>query len=121
MYILMALVLFTFAFTTPKSVHFNKTEHDFGTIAQGVPQKAIFILTNKSEETLILKNVKGSCGCTATSYSTEAIPAGSTTEIEATFNAKSPGAFLKTVSVYTNLEEEPFILTVKGTVESSNL
>lgn len=109
-----------FAFTNPKMVHFDKVEHDFGIIAQGMPQKAVFTLTNDSNEALVLKNVKGSCGCTATNYSTDPIPAGGSTEIEATFNAKATGAFRKTVSVYTNLQEDPFILTITGTVEATN-
>ena len=108
-----------FAFTSPKPVHFDKMEHDFGIIPQGNPQKTIFKLTNDSDRPLVLKKVKGSCGCTATNYSMEPISAGETTEIEATYNAKSTGEFRKTVSVYTNLQDEPYILTIKGTVEAA--
>lgn len=112
------LLLFgAFAFTVPASVHFDKMEHDFGAIIQGTPQKAIFKLTNNSDQPLILKNVKGSCGCTATSYTTEPVPAGETAEIEATYNAKSLGEFRKTVSVFTSLQDEPYVLTIKGKVE----
>jgi hypothetical protein len=109
------------AFHNPALLHFDKMEHDFGTIAQGTPQKAVFTLENRSDQPLVLKKVKGSCGCTATSYTREAVAPGTNTEIEATFNAKSLGAFTKTVSVYTNLQEEPFVLTIKGKVEQSDL
>jgi len=114
---LLVAACFTFAFTSPKPIHFDKMEHDFGTITQGIPQKAVFKLTNESDEPLVLTKVKGSCGCTATSYSTEPIPAGETTEIEATFNAKSVGTFRKTISVFTNIQDDPYILSIKGTVE----
>lgn len=116
MYTLLASIFCTLAFTNPKPLHFDKMEHDFGIITQGIPQKAVFMLTNESDQAIVLKNVKGSCGCTATSYSNEPILSGESTEIEATFNAKTMGAFRKTVSVYTNLQEEPFILIITGTV-----
>jgi hypothetical protein len=115
-YTLFAAIFCAFAFTSPKPLHFDKMEHDFGIITQGIPQKAVFTLTNESAEAIVLKNVKGSCGCTATSYTSEPIPAGESTEIEATFNAKAMGAFRKTVSVYTNVQEEAFVLTITGTV-----
>ncbi len=114
---LLPVVFAAFAFTGAELLHFDKTEHDFGSIKQGIPQKATFMITNDSDQPLILKNVKGSCGCTTTNYPTEPVPAGSTAEIEATFNAKTPGAFRKTVSVFTNLKEDPFILVIKGTVD----
>jgi hypothetical protein len=117
MYALLPMVFAALAFTSSGLLHFDKTEHDFGSIEQGIAQKAAFMITNDSDQPLILKKVKGSCGCTATSYPTEPVPAGSTAEIEATFNAKTPGAFRKTVSVFTNLQEEPFILVIKGTVD----
>ena len=107
------------AFTNPTLLHFDKTEHDFGTIVQGVPRTVIFTLQNTSDQPLILKKVKGSCGCTATSHTQEPIAPGASTEIEATYNAKSIGSFRKTVSVYTNLQDEPFVLAIKGTVEQA--
>lgn len=109
------------AFVSPVLLHFDKMEHDFGTIAQGTPQKAVFTLENRSDQPLILKKVKGSCGCTATSHTQEPVAPGTSTEIEATYNAKSLGAFTKTVSVYTNLQEEPVVLTIKGIVGQSDL
>ncbi|MCB0687542.1 MAG: DUF1573 domain-containing protein [Saprospiraceae bacterium] len=106
----------TFAFTGGNPVHFDKTEFDFGSIVQGTPQKVEFTVTNESDQPLILKKVKGSCGCTATDYDTNPIAPGASTTIEATYNAKSLGSFRKTVSVYTNIQENPFVLTIKGTV-----
>jgi hypothetical protein len=73
-YTLFAAIFCAFAFTSPKPLHFDKMEHDFGIITQGIPQKAVFTLTNESAEAIVLKNVKGSCGCTATSYTSEPIP-----------------------------------------------
>ena len=107
------------AFTNPLNmgkISFDKLTHDFGQIVQGVPQKVVFTITNQSDEPLILTKVKGSCGCTATAYSKEPISPGEKSEIEATYNAKSPGVFNKTITLQTNLEEEPRILKIQGEV-----
>ncbi len=97
-------------------VKFDRLTHDMGTIEQGVPQKVTFTLTNYADEPLILTRVKGSCGCTATEYSKDPIMPGEQTEIEATYNAKSLGAFSKTVTVQTNLQDEAIVLHIKGKV-----
>ena len=118
-YTLMVAMSFTLAVTdhlVPVDVEVDKTEHDFGVIAQGVPQTAIFKITNLSARPMLLKKVKGSCGCTATGYDREPIEPGAETEISATYNAERVGIFSKTVTVYTNLDDQPLILTIKGNV-----
>lgn len=121
-YLPIALSVLCFAYTnadlSPK-IKVDKMEHDFGTIEQGTPQKAVFTLTNEADVPLILKKVKGSCGCTATSYEKEPIAPGAQTEIEATYNAKNLGSFTKTVTVHTNLNDEPIVLTIRGVVGAS--
>lgn len=89
---------------------------DLGELTQNIPAKAMFELTNESNEPMILKQVKGSCGCTATNYQKTPIDAGTSTIIEATYNAKKTGPFQKTVTVQTNLQEKPIILKIKGNV-----
>ena len=110
-------VAFTYTSTSSK-IKVDKLEHDFGIIAQGNPSSATFTLTNHAYQPLVLEKVMGSCGCTATSYESEPIAPGAKTQIEATYNAKSVGKFTKTVSVYTNLIDEPIVLTLKGIVET---
>jgi len=116
---LFAIAFLAFAFKGPELVKVDKMEHDFGHIAHGVPQTTAFIVTNESDQPLLLTKVKGSCGCTATNYSKTAIAPGAHTEIEATYNAKSLGAFQKTITVSTNLNETPIILKIKGTVDAA--
>ena len=116
------ITLISFAFTpaiTLELVKVDKMEHDFGQIAQGEPQTAVFTLTNQSQDPMIITRVKGSCGCTATAYEKEPIAPGTSTTIEATYNAKNLGQFTKTVTVQTNLSENPIILTIKGKVQAS--
>ena len=99
---------------------FDKTTHDFGNVNQGEPQQAIFVLTNTSEGPLLITKVKASCGCTGTTYHKEPIAPGESTEITATYNAKTLGLFKKTVSVFTNIRDEPMVLTLSGEVKPTS-
>lgn len=115
-------ILLVFAFSAmafaagPVAMKWQKHKHDFGTIAKNVPATATFEFTNQGEEAIVIQKVKGSCGCTATAFEQEPILPGSSSEITATYNAKSVGPFTKTVSVYTNQDDEPVVLTISGTV-----
>ncbi len=98
------------------SVKWNKTEYDFGTIPQGVPAVATFDFENTGKAPLVLSNVVGSCGCTVPSWPKEPIMPGKKNKISATYNAASPGAFTKTVTVTLQNSAQPVVLTIKGTV-----
>jgi len=91
--------------------------YDFGEIPVGTPVDARFLLTNNSEDHLVISNVKTSCGCTASDYTKEPIAPGMASSITATYNAKKPGPFTKTISVFTNFSEEPTILKISGSVK----
>ena len=115
---LLLICAFTaFAFASgPTAMKWEKHKHDFGTITKDHPVSTTFEFANEGDKPIVIQKVKGSCGCTATSYEQEPILPGASSEIKATYNAKSVGPFTKTVSVYTNQDEEPFILTITGTV-----
>ena len=89
---------------------------EVGEIAQGVPKKIEFEFKNVSKKDVIITNVQGSCGCTATDYTKTPIAPGKSGKITATYNAAAVGGFYKTVSVTTNAEEAVKVLTLKGTV-----
>ncbi|MEM9917104.1 MAG: DUF1573 domain-containing protein [Bacteroidota bacterium] len=99
------------------AISWDKMVHDFGTIPQGEPATAEFVLTNNSDTPLIITKVKGSCGCTATFHEDDPVAPGEQTIIKATYNAKKVGAFTKTVKVTTTLESLPIVLSIKGKVD----
>ena len=106
----------TLAENTTPELKWEKTIHDFGNIPQDVPAKVSFKLMNTSNQPMIIQEVKGSCGCTATAHTEEAIAPGESTVISATYNARKLGVFNKTVSVTTNLGPDASILRIKGAV-----
>jgi hypothetical protein len=89
---------------------------DVGSIPQNTPKPIVFEFTNTGKTVLLITNVQGSCGCTATNYTKSPIAPGKSGIITATFNAANAGSFSKTVSVTTNLDASVKILTIKGTV-----
>jgi Protein of unknown function (DUF1573) len=89
---------------------------DLGEIPQGTPKSMDFEFKNTGKISVLITNVHGSCGCTATDYTKNEILSGQSGKVTATFNAANKGAFTKTVTVTTNAETAPKVLTFKGTV-----
>ena len=58
---------------TPSQMKWEKEAHEFGTIEQGKPVSYEFTFTNTTNKDVTLKDVKASCGCTATNYTKTAI------------------------------------------------
>jgi hypothetical protein len=89
---------------------------DLGEIPQNIPKTAEFTLTNDGKEPLIISKATASCGCTNMKYSSEPILPGKSSIVSAVYNAAVPGVFTKTVTVITNADPNPVVLTFKGTV-----
>lgn len=94
----------------------KETTHDFGKIAQGKPATADFKFKNVGDVPLVISNVQGSCGCTVTDYTKEAVAPGKEGVVKATYNAARTGVFSKTVTVTANVEGGTEVLTIKGEV-----
>ncbi|MBP1225126.1 DUF1573 domain-containing protein [Flavobacterium sp. 1355] len=89
---------------------------DVGEIPQGTPKAIVYEFKNTGKTAVVITNVVGSCGCTATDYTKEPVLPGKSAKVTATYNAANKGAFTKTVTVTTNAETAPKTLTLKGTV-----
>jgi hypothetical protein len=97
-------------------VKWEEASHNFGDIKKGVPVNNDFTFVNTTSETIIITNVKASCGCTATNYTKTPIKPGETGFVSAKYNAASTGPFSKTVRVNFNENEKPVTLIIKGKV-----
>lgn len=102
--------------STPSGITWKEDVYNFGDIEKGKPVSHDFTFTNTTKQTVVITNVKASCGCTATNYTKTPIKPGETGFVTATYNAASPGNFTKTVTVTTNDSEVNKILTIKGKV-----
>lgn len=116
-----AVIFFAFglmaqeAETGPK-MEFESTVVDYGTIAKNSDPIRIAKFTNTGTEPLIIKNAKGSCGCTVPSWTKEPIMPGESSEIEVRYTTNRVGTINKTVRITTNEGGQPHVLRVKGKV-----
>lgn len=80
------------------------------------PVRAEFEMKNSGSQPLVISNVRTDCGCTKVEYPQEAIAAGATFTVTATYDAKTMGHFQKRIGIYSNSSKEPMMLTLKGKV-----
>lgn len=102
--------------TVASSIVWKSDAINVGDIPQGTPKVIDYEFKNTGKTAVLITNVKGSCGCTATDYTKTLIQPGESGKVKATFNAAAKGAFSKTVTVTTNAEETPKVLSFKGKV-----
>ena len=106
----------------PASAQKITTQHevvDCGQVVFNKPVTAEFMLENDGHKPLVINNVLKSCGCTEVDYPKTGIAAGESFVIKAVYDAKQMGTFTKQVCLYTNADEEPFILSMRGKVVGS--
>ncbi len=90
---------------------------DYGTIEQhGEPLRKL-AFTNTGTEPLVIKNARGSCGCTVPEWPKEPIMPGESGEIEIRYATNRLGKINKTVKLTTNeVGVAPHVLKVVGMI-----
>lgn len=100
----------------PARISFDKTTHDFGRLHETEIVWALFPFTNTGGETLIVRSVKASCGCTTASLDKREYAPGESGEVRIQFDPPGNGKMLKTVQVVTNTQPEITRLTISADV-----
>ncbi len=105
-----SLLLFTISLSAAPMIKVDSVDFDMGTIKEG-EQKSIkhaFIVKNTGKDTLIIKQVKPSCGCTAVGYDS-IIPPGGEGKMTAEINiSHAPsGTLRKYVTITSNADNNP--------------
>ena len=100
------------------TITFSQTETDLGIIKQGTPKEVVFILTNTGSAPLLIYDVETSCGCTGAEWTKKPIKTNKQGEIKVTYDAKDPGRFIKTITVYGNIADGSKTLQIKGIVQA---
>ena len=102
--------------STNVTIDFVSKVMDYGTIEHNSDGARKFVFTNNGTEPLLIKNAKGSCGCTVPTWPREPIAPGITAEIGVKYATNRVGKFTKTITLTTNASKKPVILTIKGEV-----
>jgi len=99
----------------PEAISLKETSFDFGKIQQSRPVTHEFQVTNISQDTLKIMDVKASCGCTTPVWKNNPVAPGASTIINVGFNAAAKGPFERTITIfYNDHQTKPF--TIKGEV-----
>ncbi len=100
---------------------FAELTQQLPTVEEGKLVEATFTFTNSSETTVVLTQVRASCGCTAVNWPREALAPGAQGTIKISYNTKNrPGYYQRSVQVYTNQSEAPIRLTLSGLVRKAS-
>lgn len=103
------------------TIEFATKAHDFGVVTEEDRTATYnFTFKNTGSGPLVINKAVASCGCTTPDYPKEPIAVGASASIRVTYNTVGrPGAFHKTITVYSNDMENPnIVLTISGTVAS---
>lgn len=120
------LILTVFALSMSASVYAQDIEGpkmeletldvDYGEIEQHADPLRKVAFSNTGTEPLVIKNARGSCGCTVPIWPKEPIMPGESEVIEIRYDTKRLGSFSKTVKITTNAGDDPIVLKVHGKV-----
>ena len=89
---------------------------DCGQVLFRNPVTAEFPLKNAGNKALRISQVRKSCGCTEVEFPERDIAPGDSFMVRATFDAKQMGTFIKQIGLFSNADEQPFVLTMRGKV-----
>lgn len=117
-YLLICLFLSVSAMAQKAVLNFDVKEHDFGKINEEVGKITYeFEFVNKGNSPLVVNRVQASCGCTTPVWTKEPIEPGKRGSITVTYSTTGrPGAFAKSIAVYSNAIDEQMMLLIKGDV-----
>lgn len=99
-------------------IQFANPIYDFGKVKAGDLVKYTYYFTNVGDQTLELKGVQPSCGCTTAGDWSKSVEPGQIGKVPIQFNSGSyNGPVFKTITVTSTAKEQPSsVLQLKGTV-----
>jgi len=115
--LLLCIILLIACVSYGQTMEFESKIIDYGIIEHNVDGNREFKFTNTGDKILIIKNAKGSCGCTVPTWPKEPIAPGESGTIKVKYATNRIGVFTKNIVLLTNSNNHsPIILTIKGEV-----
>jgi hypothetical protein len=118
LFIMILVPLLAVSLAASAKIIFEKTELNFGELESGKVAEMEYKFKNTGDETLIIKNISSSCGCTVTKVDKKEYKPGEEGTIPVKFFSQGyNGEVTKTITVSTNDTENVYTrLTLKGNV-----
>jgi Protein of unknown function (DUF1573) len=101
---------------TNAKMSFESLNVDYGTIENGAEPLRIVKFTNTGTDPLVIKNARGSCGCTVPTWPKEPIAPGQSATMEVRYDTKRTGKISKSITISTNEGPDSHTLQVIGEV-----
>ncbi|MBK9254081.1 MAG: DUF1573 domain-containing protein [Saprospiraceae bacterium] len=98
---------------------FESLTVDYGTIAQNSEPLRVVKFTNTGTDPLLIKNARGSCGCTVPNWPKEPVLPGQSSVIEVRYDTNRVGKINKSITITTNEGSDSHILQVVGEILKS--
>jgi hypothetical protein len=92
------------------------TTYEMGDLIRHEPAEHHFHFRNVSGDSLLIDNVRTSCGCTVPDWADTPIPPDSTGTITVAYDAEDNGHFKKKIKVYFNRQRRAERLFIEGWV-----
>jgi len=89
---------------------------DYGDIQKGSEGSRVFTFKNIGDSPLIIENVYSSCGCTVPTWTKSAVAPGKSGEIKVKYDTDIVGPIRRTITIYSNADESPKAIKIKGRV-----
>tara|TARA_B100001758_G_scaffold190178_1_gene167042 strand:+ start:255 stop:698 length:444 start_codon:yes stop_codon:yes gene_type:complete len=103
-------------------IEFDYDSYDFGEINQGEFIDIEYNLKNTGNAPLLIRNAKGSCGCTVPDWPKNPVNAGSSAIIKVRFNSEGKKGYQnKKVTLITNALPSTRVLTIKGNIINNKI
>ena len=115
-FLVVVVLMTSFAMQAQAEIAFEQETIDYGNVAYNSDGLRTFVFTNTGDEPLVISRVSSTCGCTVPEKPKEPILPGNKGEIKVKYDTKRPGPIRKTVTVYSNAQNSPTPLKIKGYV-----
>lgn len=98
-------------------VNIPQQEADLGTLSKGEVKTVSFTITNVGKVPLIVKGITTSCDCTSAETDRKKVETQASLKLIVQYKADAEGDFLRTVSLFCNIDEAPLEFVLTGKVE----
>ncbi len=91
-------------------------DFSFGELIQGQPEEVTFTFKNVSSDTIVIDNIRSTCGCTAPYWDFSPVLPDSTALVTLKYDSYKKGYFYKKVKVFFNKQRKAEVLSISGQV-----
>ncbi len=120
--VVLLMVAFTTCLLAQPRISFAETTYDYGELQESDGfATSEFTFTNTGNKPLLIMYANASCGCTTPTYPEAPIAVGDTATIYVAYDTFGrPGAFSKSIKLYSNDPSSPTTLRIRGSVIPSD-